>query len=144
MDLAELWRRLAASRTLSLTVRPAQATPHHGTGVIAVELLTPTSILWREQGAWTDGPLAGIRFSNTTRWDHLNNLELQVSHQRRGPDPVMLSTLRPQVDGSWTGSVHHCGDDHYHPRLSASAAGLLVSWEVTSPTDPYRWELTVR
>lgn len=141
MALDELWTRLAHASSFRLVVHPTQGPSHTGTGSISPQLLDQATIIWTEQGRWTEGPLAGIHFSNRTRWERQDHTALRVSHQRRGPNPVLLSTLHPGADGAWHGNVHPCGADRYRPKLSVSGMSLQIEWNVTSPVDPYRWTL---
>ncbi|HWA15145.1 MAG TPA: DUF6314 family protein [Gemmatimonadales bacterium] len=140
-----LWRLLQSVRHFELEVTPGHGgSTRRGAGTILLELPSATSMLWRQQGHWVDGPLAGVRFTNSTRWEWDGHDALRVSHQRRGPDPVLLSTLSPGASGRWNGTTHHCGEDRYTPSIDASRSILRLSWQVTSPSDPYRWVLLAR
>lgn len=146
MEIDGLWHLLARVHTFQLNVFHPEGTcfTNRGQGIIRVEQVDASSLTWQEQGEWIQGPLTGIRFNNTTHWQRSADDALRVSHQRRGPEPVFLSTLRPWQDGTWQGDVHYCGADHYRPSLKPGTDDILVRWEVASPSDPYRWEMLAR
>jgi hypothetical protein len=145
MAVEAVWPLLARAATFDLIIRGHSTNDpvHRGRGRITVES-SGDVITWHEHGEWEMGTLAGIRFSNTTRWGRAGTGELRVSHQRRGGPPVFLSTLREGSPGQWTGDPHLCGADCYTPVLLPTADHLFLAWDVTSPTDPYRWEMQVR
>jgi hypothetical protein len=146
MSLETVWRLLATVSGFDLVIRHPQALDvlHQAFGLISVEAGPTGSIIWHEQGAWVKGPLTGIRFTNTTRWEQIPPAGIRISHQRRGPEPLFLSTLRPDGTGRWTGEPHQCGSDRYLPSLVAAEDHLFLAWDVASPTDPYRWEMQAR
>ncbi len=137
-----LWSLLRNVAAFDLVIRhhSTRVLLHRGAGRIRVES-TRDLVTWHEQGEWTTGRLAGIRFSNTTRWRWIAPGALGLSYQRRGAEPVVLSTLRQTSAGQWIGTPHLCKADCYSPVLVPAADHLMLGWDVTSPTDPYRWEM---
>jgi hypothetical protein len=147
MPFRHPWTLVATARRFRVTIetdgssRPQVA--HVGTGRLRVEAhesASASTLIWHENGAWTLGPLAGIRFHNRTTWRRdAGRAALHLSHLRRGPSkPTFLATLRPGPDGVWVAEAPHaCGSDLYIPSLEWRAGHLTLLWDVRSPVDPY-------
>jgi hypothetical protein len=145
MPINDPWTLLEAARQFRVTIEVRTGTgiqlSHQGAGQLRVERATSSvgsSVTWHEEGHWLTGPLAGIRFHNTTEWrTNPGEPTLQLSHLRRGR-PTFLATLRPGPTGSWVADAPHvCGQDLYLPTLNFRAGHLDLVWDVQSPTDPY-------
>jgi hypothetical protein len=143
--IEDVWRLLGTVSTFDLLVRHHRTNEllHRASGLIRVDALVHT-ITWHEQGEWVTGPLTGIHFTNATLWEQAGSAAIRVSHRRWGPEPVFLSTLRATGAGEWAGEPHLCGADRYVPVLSPAVDHLVLTWNVASPTDPYRWEMRAR
>lgn len=142
-----LWSLLASVRRFEITVLTPTETgltrSHTGLGTLRAEASTSavgSTVVWHELGHWLSGPLAGIRFGNTTAWRFpVGAPALHVSHLRRGArSPTFLAILRPDARGKWAAEAPHiCGADRYHPTLACRGGRLRLEWEVQSPTDAY-------
>lgn len=143
----DLWTLLENARHFRITIEVRTGTgievSHQGAGQLRVERATASNsstVTWHEEGHWLTGPVAGIRFHNTTEWrGSPGQPTLQLSHLRRGIEkPTFLAALRPGPAGTWVAeSPHVCGQDLYLPTLNFRAGHLDLVWEVQSPTDPY-------
>jgi hypothetical protein len=119
-----------------------------GSGQIRVEQREDpdrSTIIWRERGRWTSGPVAGVPFGNSTAWCRpAGAAGLELSHLRRGDhDPTFLVRLQPAAPGVMVSERPHlCGPDSYSALLSWSGTRLELRWDILSPTDPYQLRLT--
>ena len=154
MRLRNPWSLLQSVRHFSIAVETyAEDGPrvsHLGIGRLQVEhatSATASTLIWRESGRWTSGPLAGLSFRNTSSWRRVaDQPELALSHLRRGDQaPTFLVTLVPGPSGAWVArEPHACGPDLYYAVLEWGARHLCLSWDVKSPSDPYRLRLEAR
>lgn len=112
-----------------------------GTAVGTVEWLNghPQEITWREQGRWTEGPLAGTRFSSAYAWHRRPDGIVSIAHTRSGIDrPVALVDLIEAAPGTWRSARPHlCGEDEYAAGLVIAGPVVVVTWTVTGPTTDY-------
>jgi Family of unknown function (DUF6314) len=148
------WPLLRRVRQFSIAVEPRAAAgprvPHTGIGRLRVEHTTSpatSTLIWREHGRWTSGPLAGLAFRNATAWSRvIGQTGLELSHLRRGDGtPTFLVHLEPGPSGAWvTREPHTCGADLYSAVLEWDAQTLHLSWEVESPSEPYRLRIEAR
>jgi Family of unknown function (DUF6314) len=148
------WHLLRQVRQFSIAVEPHAAdgprVPQAGIGRLQVEhswSADTSTLIWREQGRWTSGPLAGLVFRNATAWRRvIGQTGLELSHLRRGDRaPTFLVHLEPGPSGAWvTREPHACGADLYSAVLEWDAHTLHLSWEVKSPADAYRLRIEAR
>lgn len=154
MQHSTAWTLLHQLRSFAIRIetrtRDGLSLAHAGSGELQVcEVGAPDSgtVIWRETGRWTTGPLAGIRFRNATAWRPLpDGGGIELSHLRRGDDrPTLLARLTPGPGRTWVAAEPHvCGPDRYFASLEWIEDGLRLVWEVESPTDPYRLTLEAR
>ncbi len=141
MSSVDPWPLLESVRHFRVTIETDGRVSHVGTGRLVVETQAAESTLhWNEEGAWTSGPLTGIRFHNRTSWRREAGAQrLHLSHLRRGIEqPTFLATLIPGPAGTWVSETpHRCGADLFIPSLEMQDARLTLTWEVRSPSDPY-------
>lgn len=99
----------------------------------------PQEITWREHGRWTEGPLAGTRFSSSYAWQRRGDSTLSIAHTRFGVDrPVALVDLAESAPGRWrSAEPHRCGEDRYAAELVIEGKVVIVTWTVTGPTTGY-------
>ena len=145
------WSILLQARHFSLhVVRMGDAgvqLEHMGSGRIRVEQHENpdrSTIIWRERGCWTSGPVAGVPFGNSTAWcRNAGAAGLDLSHLRRGNRvPTFLVRLQPAAPGLMVSERPHlCGPDSYSASLSWSEGHLELRWDILSPTDPYQLRL---
>lgn len=137
------WPALASIRRFEILVERTGANggpAHSGRGEVRVDQ-SGSKLIWYEEGTWIGGPLAGTRFHNVSQWiREPETSTIALSHLRRGKDaPTFLARLSEASPGRWIAEAPHlCGADIYQPTLETRPEGLSLSWEVTSPTDPYR------
>lgn len=143
-DLDRLWALLHTARAYQVNVLSLDGQLRHtGAGQIVVES-AEGRVTWRESGRWETGPLAGIRFHNSTLWERTGEL-FTVQHLRRGDrQPTFLARLEQSADGEWRSVAPHlCGEDRYHALIVVRDAELAIEWRVESPSDPYSLITTV-
>ena len=99
----------------------------------------PHEVTWREHGRWTEGPLAGTRFSSAYAWHRRPDGALSISHTRFGVDrPVALVDLIEAAPGMWRSARPHlCGEDEYAAELVIAGPVVAVTWTVTGPSTDY-------
>lgn len=137
------WAQLLAARSFSLRMEPRTGPSLWGRGRIRVEGAEP-AVVWREEGCWLSGPLAGISFHNATAWHRaVDGTAVDLSHLRRGDTrPTFLVRLVPAAVGRWSSAEpHRCGADLYSAWLSTTPDDLTLGWEVEGPSDQYRLEM---
>lgn len=145
------WSLLGRVRAFTVRVLYAGGAGHQshkGTGVVEITRDAAEGeerVGWHESGRWQRGPLTGIAFHNATLWRRRRGSDVvELSHLRRGVhQPTLLVELRPDSATSLVSvAPHHCGPDRYAARLRWDARALYLTWDVESPTDPYRLEWT--
>jgi len=134
---------LRQARRFLLRVEAPNRPPLSGDGRITAEPLGE-GLVWREQGRWRTGALAGAGFHNATAWQPAAD-GAELSHLRRGDHaPTFLVRLGPAGPARWESvAPHHCGADRYSAWLELAAGKLRLGWEVASPSDPYRLVLEI-
>lgn len=144
MNRPACWPLLLAARRFTIEVVHRTGAVDQGAGTIEVRCPDPGTVIWREQGRWTRGSLAGIGFGNHTAWAIEGGM-LQLSHLRRGEAaPVFLVRLESTAEATMVSQQpHQCGRDQYSARLAWEPDRLSLRWDVESSTDPYQLLLTV-
>lgn len=140
--LDALWRLLDHVRRIDLRVDRrtlGETTTLRGTADVRVER-RGESLVWHERGSWATEPLRGVNFRNTTRWTCVTGSRVELSHLRRGAgQATSLVELELVQPGIWHSlQAHACGADRYLATVECRDDRLVLTWEVESPSDPYR------
>lgn len=136
--LLAVWKRLAAARSVTLSVRDGATgvVQARGAGSVDVETVGGTEMVIRERGRWSAPRGPGAHFTDALRWTLDTDMAvLRLEHLRRGPDePVPLVELVDDGEGGLEPLAPHlCGDDRYEGSLRMVDGVVEVAWRVTGP-----------
>ena len=135
--IPKAWEQLRAVRTLIFQAASDAVVKTGwvgvGKGVVKVEELDASRLLFRESGSWTTPQGKEIAFHNTYRWTREGNA-IQLEHLRFGPDaPVFLFALEAVGPVRLASSCPHvCAEDRYRAVMELGEP-LHLRWMVQGP-----------
>jgi hypothetical protein len=136
MTFEQLWHRLRQVRSLSFVAQSGgeSAWDGRGTGTVAVEQASSSTMTFTESGTWRPEGGKDIHFSNVYRWT-LDAAALRLEHLRFGANnPVYLFDLAQTGEREWRSvSPHHCREDCYSAVLLVHDDRLVLRWAVDGP-----------
>lgn len=125
------WQRLTKVEKISIQTKAnGQAF-----GNVQVIQENPGTLLFLENGSWTDRGSQELHFHNALRWsvDHTNGL-IALEHLRYGPDrPVLLFHLAPVGLKTLQSIDSHLGsEDYYFGRIEFTQKHICFLWRTLS------------
>jgi hypothetical protein len=134
----DIWDRLKQVSELAFQAQSHSVldTGWNGAGKaqVRVEEISPSVLLYHENGTWKPTSSNEIVFTNIYRWT-LGDQSIRLEHLRQGPDkPVYLFDLVPASEQTLSSAKSHlCGQDRYSARLELESGVITFNWVVLGP-----------
>ena len=134
MNNISLFKRLSAVTYFSVSAKAETHWQAVGEGVVKICKPDQQTVIWEETGQW-DSTVNNLEFSNSYRWNLVNQNAIHLEHLRYGKDhPVHLVNIQCQQDGSWRSiEPHQCGQDSYQLDLKIQEKYLILNWRIQGP-----------
>lgn len=135
-----LWHRLTKLTSLTFTAESEKSNSGWsgvGQGSVCIKMIDDDTLLFHEDGDWSQSGGKTMRFTNVFRWTKIvSNGSVRLEHLRFGPDrPVYLFDLKSTAAQLWSACDGHvCRNDVYTATLEVQAKSLDLHWTVSGPT----------
>ncbi len=130
--LSEFWKQLPQSCFLEIQVKGSSEV--YGEAAIHCEFISQSKCIFKEEGVWKAGALAGTSFKNCMRWS-VDCSRLHLEHLRYGAKkPVFLQTFKVCEKNHLVGQLpHQCHLDTYLGSITWNSSEILLQWKIEGP-----------